>query len=632
MLQTIRERFTGVFASLLLGMLFVSFVFFGIGNFTFLGSNSAALVDGEEISVAELENAYQNQLLNLADYGDLPPDTLRLIRQTTLERLIRERLIQIHADEEGYAIGDQQIAELIQSEPRFQENGVFKKELYYAFLDQMVVNPRAFEAQQRRNLQVGQLQRGIAATAFVTPSEYRRYLNLYMEQRVVSIATFDIASLAETIVVRDEDVQEYYDSHPDDFMAPESVDFDYLTIDRNAIADSIEIPEDELRRYYEANSDRFRQDEQRRAAHILITIDNGDEAAAETLATSLTERAKAGEPFADLAREYSKDGGTAAQGGDLGPVRHSQMPGALGDAIFAMQQGEVYGPVRTDFGFHVVKLNEIIEGGPRPLDQVRGELLQELREGTIEDRVRELEQQLSDAVFDATDLESIAESTGLEVMTVTGFTRNGGEPFGANQTVIDTVYDPLIKDDRQISDPVEIDADRSIMVQVTAYHEAARRSLDEVRDDIVFNLQSARALNIIEDRSRRLREALEEGRDFEEMAFQMEATFQPNLTLNRVSDGVDAAVLDAIFRAKKPSPGMARLGSTITTQGDYTVFMVNAVIPGRPESIPLAERDQRKENLQQQAGAADLDAFVSELVRNADIERSEEAIEGPEFL
>ena len=116
------------------------------------------------------------------------------------------------------------------------------------------------------------------------------------------------------------------------------------------------------------------------------------------------------------------------------------------------------------------------------------------------------------------------------------------------------------------------------------------------------------------------------------MAFQLEAAFQPNLTLNRLSEDVDVAVLDAIYRVKKPSPGNARLGSTVTTQGDYAVFMVNAVVPGRPESIPLAERDQRKEDLQRAAGTSDLDAFVSELVRNAAIERSEDAIEGPEFL
>lgn len=634
MLQHIREKFTGVFAVVLLGMLAVSFVFFGIGNFNFLGAGNAATVDDIDISIYELENAYQNQLLQLSDYGNLPPETLQVIRSNTLERLIRDRLVDVHVDKAGYRIGDEQVAEIIQSEPQFQTDGVFDKDLYYGWLDQMVMDARIFEAQQRQAMRTSQVQRGIGATAFVTPSEYRRYLNLYAEQRIASIATFDIAALAETIVVSDEDVQAYYDARPDEFLAPESIDFEYLEVDRNALAEEIDISDDVLLQYYEANSNRFLQDEQRRAAHILILFGD-DEAAAEEQATAIAARAQAGEPFADLAQQYSADSGTAGQGGDLGAVMQSQMPGALGDTIFTIDQGEIYGPVRSDFGFHIVQLNEVIQGGPLPLDQVRGELLQELRAQGVDDRYRSLEGQLLDAGFDAVDLQSIAASTGLEVKSVTGYTRSGGAPFGGNQTVIDTVFDPLVMTDRQISDVVEIDADRSVMIKVSEYHEAARQSLDEVRDQIVFSLQSSRAVNIVDDRSRRLREGLQEGRDFEEMAFQLEAGFTPNVTLNRyqqVQQDIDAGILDAIFRAKKPTPGNARLGSTISTTGDYVVYMIQAVIPGRPESIPLAERDQRKEELQGAAGAQDYNAFVNELERTTDIERSVDALTTPEFL
>mgnify|MGYP001814372118 FL=1 len=549
MLQQIRDKFTGVFAGVLLGMLAISFVFFGIGNFNFLGTPWAAKVDDIEISTFQLENAYQNQLLQLSDYASLPPETLQIIRRNSLERLIRDTLIEVHVAEEGYRVGDEQVAQLIQEEPTFQENGVFSKELYYTWLDQNVLDARLFEAQQRQGFRTSQLQRGIGATAFVTPSEYRRYLNLYAEQRIASIATFDIAALAETIVVSDEDVQAYYDARPEDFRAPESLDFQYLEIDRNALAAEIEISDEVLQQYYQDNSGRFLQDEQRRASHILLTFD-GDEAAAEEQAIALTARAQAGEPFGDLAQQYSKDTGTANNGGDLGVVLQSAMPGALGDTIFSIDPGEIYGPVRTDFGFHVVKLDEIVPGGPLPLDQVRGELLQELRAQGLDERQRSLERQLSDALFDASELGEIAATTGLEINTVTGFTRSGGEPFGANQTVIDTVYDPIIKDDGQVSDVVEIDADRSIMVQVTTYNPEQRRPLEEVSEQIRFQLQSARAVNIVEDRSRRLQEALEQGENFEEVAFELEAEFAPDVALNRYQDDVDAGVLDAIFRAK----------------------------------------------------------------------------------
>jgi peptidyl-prolyl cis-trans isomerase D len=631
MLQVIRDRFTGAFAGVLLGMLAVSFIFFGIGNFNFLNAGNVATVEGVDISVFQLENEYQNRLLQLPDYGELPPSTLQLIRANTLEQLIRETLLEVHISEEGYRVGDEQVAEMIQAEAQFQEDGQFKKELYYAWLDQMVVDPRVFEAQQRQGLRSSQIQRGIGATAFVTPSEYRRYLNLYAEQRMATIATFDIASLAETIVVKDEDIQSYYDARADDFRSPESVDFEYLELNRATLGEEIEISDDVLQDYYAENSGRFLQDEQRSAAHILITFD-GDEAAAEEQAAALTARAQAGEPFADLAKQYSKDSGTANNGGELGSVMQSQMPGALGDAIFSIDQGDIFGPVRTEFGFHVVRLLEITPGGPLPLDQVRGELLQELRSQGVEERFRSLERQLNDAVFDADDLQSIAAASGMQVEMVSGFTRSGGEPFGANQTIIDTVFDSVILNDRQISDLIEIDAERSVMIRVSEYHEEARRPLEEVRDDIAFALQSERAVNIIEDRSRRLREALQEGKDFEEMAFQLEAGYTPNVTISRFDEDLDAAVLDAIFRSKKPSLGKGRLGSTISTTGDYVVFMVSAVIPGRPETVPLEERDRRKEELQMTAGAMDFNAYINDLMRTADIERSEDALAEPEFL
>lgn len=631
MLQHIREKFTGLFAVILLGMLGISFVFFGIGNFNFLNAGFAAKVDGAEISLFQLENAYQNQLLQREDYTSLSPEMLQLIRRNTLESLIRDVAVDVHVADNGYRVGDEQIARAIQEEPQFQTDGVFNKELYYSWLDQMVIDARVFEAQQRRAYRTSQLQRGIAATAFVTPAEYRRYLNLVAEQRIVSIATFDIAALADTIVVRDEDVQAYYDARPDDFRAPESVDFEYVELQRDAVAAEIDIDADTLQQYYEDNSSRFLQDEQRQARHILILFGD-DEAAAEEEASALTIRAQAGEPFEDLARQYSDDGGSAQQGGDLGTFVQSQMPGALGDAIFSIEPDEIVGPVRTDFGFHVIRVDAIVEGGPLPLDQVRGELLQELRQQSVEQRFLDLERRLADAVFDAESMQDIADSAGLEVTTVSEFTRSGGEPFGANQTVIDAVFDPLVLDDRQISDLIEVSADRSIMVKVIAYNEEARRPLEEVRNTIVFAMQSERALNIIDDRARRLREALEEGQDFEQTAFQLEAEFQPDVTVERVQENIDPAVLDAVFRAKKPSPGNARLGSTVTSIGDYVVFMVKAVIPGRPENIDLAERDQRKELLESAAGARDLNAYVNELVRTSDIERSESATATPDFL
>ena len=631
MLQTIRDRFTGGIAIAMLALIAVPFAFFGITDYNFLGSGYAAKVGDTEISLAQLENSYQNQLLQNPDYGELPQEYRQLLKRNVLERMIRDVLIEQYVAEEGFRIGDNVVTDMIQSADQFQEEGVFNKELYYTWLDQTAQNVRVFEAQQRQSITISQLQRGLGATAFVTPSEYRRYLNLFAEEREVSIATFDVAALADTLVVSSEDAAERYAARPAEFMLPETVDFEYLEISRAQISAEVEISADELQQYYEDSVSRFQQDEQRQAAHILITLDD-DEVAAEEQAKTLAIRAQAGEPFADLARQYSKDGGTAEQGGDLGILLHSQMEGPLGDAIFSMTKGEIAGPVKSEFGYHVVQLQDIIAGGPLPFDQVRAELEQELKDSAADDRHRVLERQLADAMFDATDLQSLAESTGLEVQNENSYTRSGGGVFGANQAVIDAVFDPRILQEGQISDIVEVDADRSIALKVSTHHEETRQSFEVVREQIIFSLQSERALNIIQDRSRRLSESLEEGKQFSEVAFELEAAYVPSITVGRVDAAMDRELLNAIFTAKKPSAGKSRLGSTVTSVGDYVVFLVNAVMPGRPESIPLTERDARKENLQSQAGAADLNAFVSELERRADIERNEDAFGEQEFL
>lgn len=630
MLQKIRDRLTGKFAMAVLALIFVPFAFFGVTDYNFLTAGWAAKVDDSEISLFQLENAYQNQILQLSEYGELPAEYLSSIRRGVLESLIRDRLVELHAARSGYRVDDGLVTEIIRNASQFQENGVFKKELYYEWLDRTAQDARAFEAQQRQAIRISQLQRGIGATAFVTPSEYRRYLNLMGEQRRVSIATFDVAALADSLEIPEEDIVAYYEARPDGFVSPETVDFAYIELRRDLLTQDIEISEEDILQYYEESSGRYRQDEQRRASHILITFD-GDEAAAEEQATALSARAQAGEPFADLAQQYSKDSGTAGQGGDLGPILHSQMQDALGDAIFSMQPGEIMGPVRTDFGFHVVKLDEIIEGGPLPLDEVRGELEGELKTRAADDRFVELERTLADALFDADNLETMAQSTGLQVAQATGFTRSGGEPFGASQAVIDAVFDNAVLLDGQISDVIEIDRNRSVVIQVTEYHPEARKSLDEVRDEIRFNLQSERALELIRERGRQFQAAVQEGKAFAAAAAEFDAQAISNVLVERQAENVDPAIVRDIFRTKKPEPGNVRLAETMSSTGDFVVFMISDVIPGRPEAIPLADRDARKEQLQTNYGAADFTAFVNELELRADIERSEEALQQDMF-
>lgn len=626
MLQEIRDRFTGKFALAILLLLAVPFAFFGI-PYDFAGGGYAARVNDVEISIGQLQNAYQQALARYAESGaEIPPELHGVIRDAVLDDIIRETLVSQHLAEEGYRITDEMITDFIRQVPIWQQDGEFQPNLYYDWLDQQMLTAPQFEESRRQAMRADQFQRGIAATAFVTPAEYRRYLNLYGEQRRASIATFDTEAVAEGIEVEELQVAEYYEAHPEEFRAPEAVDLAYIEIDRRELAGNVEVTEEELQAYYEQVKGRYLQDEQREARHILVAFGE-DEEAARLEAAALAERARAGEPFEDLARQYSDDSGTAEQGGDLGPVLKSQMPGALGDAIFSMQEGEIAGPVRSDFGFHVVRLDDVQAGGSLPLEQVRAEIERELRDEKVAGRYRELERKLSDALFDAQDLQAMADAAGLEVETATGFTRAGGEPFGNNQAAIDAVFDPMVLEDGRISEIVELDANRSAVFEVREHHPATVRPLQEVRDRIVAQLRTQRAQEIVRERAAALAASLEQGAEFREAAEAAGAEVTASALLRRQDENVDPRVLEAVFRAPKPAGSEdPSIGEAVTREGDYAVYSVAAVQPGRPEAIPLEERDQRKLQLAAESGQADYTALLLELQREAEIVKAEDPL------
>jgi peptidyl-prolyl cis-trans isomerase D len=617
MLQKMRESFTGTFALVLLGMIGVSFVFFGL-NYSFIGSDFAAKVDGEEINVGYFEQTYQDAIRQNPQWASLPADQRLILRRSVLDNLVSEQLIENYLDENGYRISDEQVTAAVQAVPEFQFEGKFDMDTYRTFLLERGMDPSRFEQLQRERLRQSQLQLALGATAMVTPAEYRRYLNLFAEQRVVTVASIDQSAVADEVTISDDMIATFYDDSPTFFMLPESADIEYIEIRRDVVAEGIAISEDDLLQYYQENNDRYLQDEQRRSRHILIAFDD-DEDLAKTEADEIFARAQAGESFEELAAEFSDDGGTASQGGDLGSLTRSQLPGELGSSIFSINAGDIAGPLKGDFGYHIVRLDEVLEPGPLPLDQVRGELLSELREREAGDRFRDLERGLSDALFDSTDMTAIAAASGLDVQSITGFTRNGADPFGANQAAIDAVYDDAVLTGGQVSDMVELDANRSAIFKVSQYNEATRQSLDDVRPQIVGMLTSQQADLILEARAEQMLETVAGGEDFGQAAEAAGLTVAAPQIVGRNSQDVDQALMFDVFAAGKPTPDAPVTRRVRTLDGGYAVYNLDAVLPGRPESIPVAERDQGKLMLAQQSGIGDFQAFVVALQDSADI-------------
>lgn len=630
MLQNIREKFTGWIAITILAVIGFSFVFVGL-NYSFIGQSFAARVDGVDIGVAQFENAYRDQLQSNPQLAQLPEEFRRQLRSNILEQLIQQRVIDNYLDEAGYQISDEQVTAMIQRASDFQVDGKFDIETYRTLLAQAGYEPTRFEAAQRMSLRREQLQRAIRGSALVSPAEYRRYLNLVAEQRVVSLATIDAETVQDEVVVSDEMITTHYDNNPSLYHLPETADVEYVEVARSDVAASVNISQQDLQDYYELNKDRYLQDEQRQARHILILLGD-DENASEAAARELLARVTAGESFEEVARDNSQDGGTAEQGGDLGVLTRTQLPGELGSAIFSMDEGAIEGPVKTDFGFHIIRLDRIFERGPLPLEQVRGELTTELQDQQAESLFRELERKLSDALFDAADIGSLAAAVGAGVKTVTGFTRLGGEPFDGSQTAIDAIFDESVLAGSLLSEIVEIDANRSAVFAVTDHKEATRQPLADVREAITAALTSQQAEALMGAKADTMLAALAAGDDFALAAVSVGATPAAPTVMTRNAEDADQSIAVAVFTALKPTQGKPTTGSTRNTSGGVTVYSLDAVVPGRPEAIPLADRDAGKLQLADQSGIGDFVAFVQALRAEADVEINQDALAAQDLI
>ena len=630
MLQHIREKFTGTFALVILALIGIPFVFFGI-NYNFVGSNFAAKVDGEEISAGYFEQQYRSELAQRPEFANLDAAQRQQLRRSLLERLIRDQLVRNYLGENGYRIGDKQLTDLIQQEQEFQVDGKFDRAAYVDFLAVRGREPREFEESQRQFMREFQLRSAIMASAVVTPSEYRRFLNLAAEQRLVSLATLTEDLVADDIEITEDQVRAYYDANPTMFQLPESADVEYIRISREDVADGVEVSEETLAQYYEDEKYRYLQDEQRRARHILIQFGD-DEDAARARAEELLTRIRSGDSFEELAREFSMDGGTAERGGDFGALTESQLPEALGAAVFAMEEGAIEGPVRSDFGFHIIRLDEILARGPLPLDQVRGELLAELRDREAESLYLELERRLSDALFDMTDMQAIADATGTEVRTIEAFTRDGAEPFGANQAAINAIFDEAVLSGGQISEVIELDAVSAAIFRVTRHNEATRQPLEDVRDEIEAMVRSQQAETLLVERAERILEAVDGGEDFGAAAEAAGAAVSEPKLISRQDSETDQLVVFEVFAAPKPAQDSSVTGRVRGLDGAYTVYSLEAVLPGRPESIPLEQRDAGKAELAQESGVGDYLAFLQSLYNEAEVVINQDALEEQELL
>ncbi|HET9694800.1 MAG TPA: SurA N-terminal domain-containing protein, partial [Steroidobacteraceae bacterium] len=501
MLQKIRDRISGWFAAVFLGAIAVVFIFWGI-QFESTVTSEAAEVNGQDIPAPLVLQAWQDRQSELQQRirDELPPDLVKSEQQKLIDEFIDRELLVQRANESGYRVSDRELAETLRQIPALQVDGQFSRDRYAALLRQQGRSEAEFEREFRRDLESNQLRNAIAVSSFVTPSELQRRVALEGETREVAYAVVPAAAYAAQVNVTPEAVASYYEKNKSQFMTPETVALQYLQLNLAEIAASVEVTEEALRKYYDENAARNETPERRKASHILVES-GSDDAAAKKEAEDLAARAKAGADFAALAREHSDDVGSKAAGGDLGwATREAYVP-EFSQALFGMKDnGEIVGPIRTQFGYHVIRLDGIEAPHVRSFEEVRAELEPEYRRDQAQNIFYEKSQQLADESFAAlTELDSVAKKLGMTVQTVENFTRQGGGALGSDRKVIEAAFSEDVLQERQNSPPVQLGDESVVVLRVTDHKPAQQQPLEAVRDQITARLREEGARKAAEE-------------------------------------------------------------------------------------------------------------------------------------
>ena len=630
MLQQIRDKITGWFAIVFLGAIAIVFIFWGI-QFESSVNVAAATVNGEKIPVEAVRRAWQDRQSELqrATRDELPPEVIAEEQRRILDDFVRRELLVQRAEELGYRVSDKELVEALARIPALQVDGVFSRDRYAALLRAQGRSEAEFEAEFRRDLQINQLRNALALSAFALPGEVRRRVELAGELRDVDLLVVPAERFLAGVTVTPEQVEAWFRDHEAEYRTVESVALQYVRLGLEDVAAGVEVTEDALRRHYEeVAAERYVSPERRRGRHILVESGT-DDAAARAKAEKLLERARAGEDFATLAAQSSDDPGSRAQGGDLGWSTRESFVASFADALFAMEKGEIRGPVKTQFGYHVIRLDELEAAHQRPYDEVRAELEEDYRRDQAQSRFYERSQQLADEAFANLDsLDGVSQKLGLPLKTVDTFTRQGGGDLGADRKVIEAAFSEEVLQGRQNSPAISVGDDAVVVLRVTDHRPAAQRALDEVRGEVEAAVRQKGARDAAVAAARAAAARVAAGESWPTVAASLGIEPAGAATVTRNQEGVPPELLKAVFSTAVPAADRVSSGVAALANGDAALFVVRAVRPGSLASpeVAAALGDTARQAATRSA-LGEFSAYVAELERTAKITRNPSVFE-----
>ena len=620
MLEAIRQRFTGWIAILVISLIAVTLVIsFGNMDQTPIEDDVVITVNDTEITLFEYREEYSNKLAELQQvFGDEVPEILdQTIKESATEDLILRALLLDYMSKNGYRVSPEYVVELITKNPGLQVGGIFDRQNYEAILASQGVSVEQFESDLRLQLQTNQLRRGFIDSSFITPNEFRQFIELQMQKRNGQLLTINSEKFTDQVVVTSDQVQLYFDNNQDLFQTDEEVDVEYLSLSPNDIAATVEYTEDDLRAYYTDNLARFVTNEERKSRHILIAIDEdtNEEDALETI-LNVQERL-ASESFEAVAKEFSDDPGSADLGGDLGWAEPGLFVPEFDKVLFALEVNELSEPVKTEFGYHLIRLDELKEGKQQAYQDIQVELGNEYSKFLAEDKLFGLADQLADLSLQAfNELNSVAEALGLSLSRIDGVSRNGAALFNQEPEIISILFSQNSIETAENTPLFEID-DSIFVARVIGHRLPTTRDFSDVETGIKDYLVSQEAISLANNYAEEIKTQFSDNVSFKDKADELN-TEASEFDVSRGDTELSRGLIEMIFNSS--SNDMAEGNIQTYVEGDKVLLLrVSSYEDGKLESFNDEERNSAKIELSEQIGSRELNAFAEHLRQNAEV-------------
>lgn len=520
MLQNIRDNSQGVIAKIIIGFIIVTFSLFGIESIVALGSSDSvpATVNGtdiEEVEILRLVEMQKNRFRQ--QFGDQYDESLfndGFLRQSALEQLIEQKVAVTQAKELGGYVSTQSIDKAILAAPEFQQDGEFSSERFKMVLRRNALTPLGYRAVLEEQALITQIQLGTGLTDTALPFEIKRQQALKAEQRDYEYVVFDTAELKKDIQLSAEDVQAFYDANSSRYMTEEQVSVEYVVLNKSELDADIVVDADQIDQGYQDYLDQVGETEERKASHILVEItDERNDDAASALAQQLSAQATGGDDFAELAKQHSDDIGSKNVGGDLGFNTRGGFVTEFDDMLFAMTEGQISEPVKTEFGYHVIKLEAIRKPEVLTKEVKQAEIVADIKASQLDEMFAEKSETLAAAAFENDDIENLVENSDLNLKSQTSelFSRSQGAGIALNAAIRNAAFDEKVLADRELSDVIEVSADQVVVIGLSKHVEPAVKPLAEVKAIIEGQLLTEKANQLATEKANQLVASLEEG-------------------------------------------------------------------------------------------------------------------------